>query len=98
VTVETTSKPKTVTIKNAGKKKTGLAVSIESENASPPVFAVTSECKETLAPGQSCQVSVTFTPTGTTEQTGALTINDNVIGSPQTVGLSGTGKAPKTKK
>jgi len=98
VTVETTSKPKTVTIKNAGKKKTGLAVSIESENASPSVFAVTSGCKETLEPGKSCKVSVTFTPTDTTEQSGALTINDNVIGSPQTVGLSGTGKAPKKKK
>jgi len=98
VTVETTSKPKTVTIKNAGKKKTGLAVSIESENASPPVFAVTSECKETLAPGQSCKVSVMFTPTGTSEQSGELTINDNAIGSPQSVGLSGTGQVPKTKK
>ncbi len=98
VRVETTSKPKTVTIKNAGKKKTGLAVSIESETASPRVFAVTSECEETLEPGKTCNVSVTFAPTDTTEQSGELTINDNVIGSPQSVGLSGTGKAPKTKK
>ena len=98
VTVGTTSKAKTVTIKNAGKKKTGLAVSIESESALPSVFAVTSECKETLAPGKSCKVSVTFTPTDTTAQSGELAINDNASGSPQTVGLSGTGKVPKTKK
>jgi hypothetical protein len=97
VTVGTTSKPKKVTIKNAGKKKTGLAVSIESESASPPVFAVSSECKQTLEPGKSCKVSVTFSPTDTTEQSGKLTINDDVIGSPQSVGLSGTGKAPKKK-
>ena len=91
------SKPRTVTIKNAGKKKTGLAVSIENESASPSVFAVTSQCDQTLAPGKSCKVSVTFSPTNTTEQSGQLTINDNAIRSPQSVGLSGTGKAPKKK-
>ncbi|MGD1027263.1 choice-of-anchor D domain-containing protein [Candidatus Binatus soli] len=97
VAVGTTSAPKTVTIKNAGKKRTGLAVSIESESASPSVFAVKSECEKTLDPGKSCNVSVTFTPTNTTPQSGELTINDNVIGSPQSVSLSGTGKDPKKK-
>ncbi len=97
VTVGTTSKPKKVTIKNAGKKKTGLAVSIENEGASPPVFAVSSECKETLEPGKSCKVSVTFSPTDTTVQSGKLTIDDNAISSPQSVRLSGTGKAAKKK-
>ncbi len=97
VTVETTSKPKTVTIKNAGSKKTGLAVNIEMESASPSIFAVTSECKETLLPGKSCKVSVTFKPTDTTPQTGGLTISDNVTGAPQEVSLSGTGKAGKKK-
>ncbi len=97
VTVETTSKRKTVTIKNAGSKKTGLAVNIEMESASPSVFNVTSECKETLLPGKSCKVSVTFMPTDTTPQTGSLTISDNVTGAPQTVGLSGTGKVGKEK-
>ncbi len=97
VTVETTSKRKTVTIKNAGSKKTGLAVNIEMESASPSVFNVASECKETLLPGKSCKVSVTFNPTDTTPQTGSLTISDNVTGAPQTVALSGTGKAAKKK-
>jgi len=97
VTVGTTSAPKTVTIKNAGKKKTGVAVSIESESASPSVFAVKSECEETLAPGKSCKVSVTFTPANTTAQTGSLKIVDNAAGSPQSVSLSGTGKAAKKK-
>ena len=95
VTVGTTSKPKTVTIKNAGSKKTGLAVNIEMESASPLVFAVSSECEETLIPGKSCKASVTFKPTDTTPQTGTLMIYDNVTGAPQTVGLSGTGKAAK---
>jgi hypothetical protein len=95
--VDSVSKPKTVTIKNEGSKKFKINISITGESAAAP-FAVTSECEETLEPGQSCKVSVTFTPTGTTEQSGELTINDNVLGSPQTVALSGTGKAPKTKK
>ncbi|MGB3550868.1 MAG: hypothetical protein WA993_09265 [Candidatus Binatus sp.] len=49
-------------------------------------------------PGKSCKVSVTFTPANTTGQTGSLKIVDNVIGEPQTVPLSGTGKAAKKKK
>jgi len=98
VTVGTTSKPKTVTITNAGSKKTGLAVNIEIESASPPVFTVSSRCEETLDPGKSCKVSVTFQPgTDTKLQTEKLMIYDNVTGSPQAVSLSGTGKAPKKK-
>ena len=97
VKVGNTSAPKTVTITNAGKKKIRLAVSVESWNAWPPVFAVKSECEKTLAPGKSCKVSVTFTPPDTTRQTGSLIIYDNVIGSPQSVSLAGTGKAKKKK-
>jgi two-component sensor histidine kinase len=48
-----------------------------------------------LAPGESCKVSVTFSPTDTTEQTGELTISDNETGAPQEVSLKGTGKEPK---
>jgi hypothetical protein len=96
-TVGKTSKAKTVTIKNDGSKKTGLTVSIESESAEPPVFTVKTECEKTLAPGKSCKVSVTFTPPDTTAQSGNLTIVDNVIGPPQSVALSGTGKAAKKK-
>ncbi len=95
VTVGKTSKPKTVTIKNAGSKKTGLAVNIESESVLPATFAVTSQCKQTLAPGKSCKVSVTFTPADTAAQSGNLKIVDNVLGEPQSVGLLGTGKAAK---
>jgi hypothetical protein len=86
------SKPKTIKIKNAGQKKIGLAVNIEMETVSPSVFAVKSLCNKPLQPGKTCKVSVTFTPADTTPQTGSLKIYDNVIGSPQSVQLSGTGK------
>ena len=88
-----TSKAKTVKIKNAGKKKT-LSVNVEMESASPPVFVVKKECLKTLKPGKGCTVSVSFSPTDTTPQTGELMIYDNVVGTPQIVQLSGTGKAP----
>jgi hypothetical protein len=97
VMVETTSKAKKVKIKNTDEKK-GASVSITMESASPSTFAVKSECAKTLAPGKSCEVSVTFSPTDTSEQSGQLTIVDELASSPQSVGLSGTGKAPKTKK
>ena len=70
---------------------------IEMESASPLVFAVSFACETTLKPGQSCKVSVTFTPPDTTAQTASLLIYDNVTGSPQGVRLSGTGKAAKKK-
>jgi hypothetical protein len=97
-TIGKTSKPKTVKIKNAGSKKTGAPLFITMETASPSVFAVKAHCVKTLKPGKSCKVSVTFKPTDTTPQTGQLMIYDNVAGSPQVVGLSGTGKAAKPKK
>ena len=55
-TIGATSKARTVTIKNDGDKKTGLAVSVEMESATPSVFAVKSECEQTLEPGKSCKV------------------------------------------
>lgn len=93
--VGTTGKPKVVKIKNAGNKKTGVSVNIEMEVASPAVFAVKSACTQTLAPGKTCSVSVTFTPADTMPQTGSLMIYDTVAGPPQSVSLSGTGKAAR---
>jgi hypothetical protein len=45
-----------------------------------------------VAAGASCEVGVTFTPTQTGLRTGDLTFTDNAPNSPQSVGLSGTGK------
>jgi hypothetical protein len=95
--VDTVSKPKQVTIKNDISKKSAITVSITSESTAAP-FAVSIECVTSLAPGKSCKVLVTFSPTNTTEQSRELTINDDKTGALQMIPLSGTGKAPKTKK
>jgi sugar lactone lactonase YvrE len=94
-----TSKPKSVTIENVGKKKIGSSVTITMESASPSVFAIKSQCNKTLKPGKRCKVQLTFKPVDdTTAETGSLTIFDSAVGSPQSVNLSGMGKAPKQKK
>ena len=94
VPVGKASKPKTVNIKNTGKKKTGGPVTIQMESVSPSVFTLKTKCHKTLKPGKSCKASVIFKPTDTTPQTGTLMIFDSAAGSPQSVGLSGTGKGP----
>jgi sugar lactone lactonase YvrE len=93
-----TSKPKTLTIKNASSKKTGMPASITMEVSSSQVFTVTSQCDKVLKPGKKCKVKVTFRPPDTTPQTGTLTIVDDATGGPQVVQLSGTGAPPKQKK
>ncbi len=93
ITVGTPSEPKTVTVSNpkGTKKHPGSAVLIEMIS-DPAVFTQTNDCPASLAPGTGCSISVTFTPSAPTNQTGVLTITDNAKGGRQTVSLSGTGK------
>ena len=88
VIVEATSKAKTATLTNGGT----ATLDINSITTSGD-FASTNTCGSTLAAGKSCKINVTFTPTQTGSRTGTLSINDNASNSPQTVSLSGTGKA-----
>jgi hypothetical protein len=81
-----TSAPQTVTISNPG--STPLAI---SNVAASGDFALTNACGATLAVGQNCAVTVTFTPTAVGARTGAITVTDNAPGSPQIVKLTGTG-------
>ena len=87
--VGTTSTPQTVQISTNG------SLSITSIMTSAE-FTQTNNCGNSLPPGGSCQVSVTFTPSATGIQNGTLTISDSGTGSPQTAPLSGTGKALTT--
>ncbi len=58
--------PRTVTLTNTSKKKTGVSRSVAMQTATPSVFTMKSECEKTLDPGKTCKVKVTFTPTDTT--------------------------------
>src|SRR5439155_6165936 len=57
-------------------------------------FMQTNTCGTSVAAGANCTISVTFTPTATGIRTGAVTITDNIAGSPQTISLTGTRAAP----
>lgn len=94
-TVGTTSTAKAVTLKNGGNSTlTFSGISIAGTNSSN--FAQSNTCGTSLAPGASCTISITFTPSATVTFTGFVTINDNAVGSPHNVGLTGTGVAAAT--
>lgn len=84
--INTTSPQQTATLTNTGTQ----TVTINSISATPP-FAQTNNCPSTLNENASCQIQVTFTPTGPGNAPGTLSVSDNALGSPQTVSLTGTG-------
>jgi hypothetical protein len=82
-----TSGPKTVTLTNSGSVSLSIsAVSVSGD------FSKTDTCAgQTIQPSDTCTVSITFTPSVTGAITGALTITDNAVNTPQVLALSGTG-------
>ena len=54
-------------------------------------YAESNNCPASLSAGSTCVINMTFTPTQTGTRNGTLTISDSATGSPQTVGLTGTG-------
>ncbi|MGA8150390.1 MAG: choice-of-anchor D domain-containing protein [Terriglobales bacterium] len=56
-------------------------------------FAQTNSCGGTLVAGFSCNIAVTFSPTGIGTRTASVKVTDNAAGSPHSVALTGTGKA-----
>jgi hypothetical protein len=85
----TTSAAQTVTLTNSG----DAALTLTSITASGD-FAVSQSCGASIAAGGTCALSVTFTPTAAGSRTGAVSVADNAIGSPQSILLTGTGVAP----
>jgi hypothetical protein len=92
--VGTTSPAQPITLTNYGTATLSIS-SITIKGADPGDFAQTSTCGSSVAPGASCTISVTFTPTGINSRNASLSIADNALGSPQKVGLTGTGTVVK---
>ena len=55
------------------------------------IFSQTNNCVTVIAPGNSCTITVKFSPTAAGTQTGTLGIADNAPGGRQTISLSGVG-------
>ena len=88
--VGTTSLPRNVVVTNKGDNAVSIrGIAITGTNATD--FAETNTCGTSLASGASCKVVVTFTPSAKGKRTANVAITDNGGGSPQLVGLSGTG-------
>jgi Abnormal spindle-like microcephaly-assoc'd, ASPM-SPD-2-Hydin/NHL repeat len=57
----------------------------------PSDFAETTTCTNSLQPGDSCNITVTFTPASAASFTATLSVSDNAANTPQAIALSGTG-------
>jgi hypothetical protein len=87
-TVGVASAPQTITVTNSGSLAlTVSSVTVTGTNASS--FSETNTCS-TVAIGGTCSIVVTFKPATFGNLTAAISIADNVTGSPQTVTLSGS--------
>ena len=88
VPVGNSSAPQTITLANTG----NAALSISAIEAAGD-YAQTNNCPASLSAGSSCAINVTFAPTTSGTRAGTVTVSDSVAGSPQLVGLTGTGAA-----
>jgi hypothetical protein len=78
---------KAITLTNSG----SFSLSISTVSVSGD-FSETDTCAgQTIQPTDTCTISVTFTPSVVGAISGALTITDNALNTPQVLALSGTG-------
>ena len=96
--VGSTAAKQTTTVTNKGTTAlalngTGQGIKIAGTNATS--FSQTNTCGTSIAAGASCVITVSFKPTVAGALTAVVDITDAAFGSPQTVGLNGTGQAAK---
>ncbi len=87
---ETTSAPKQLTLENTGTIPYIIS-GVNFTGTDPQDFAQTNNCPVPLPVGQSCQFSVTFTPTALKTRRADLSITDNSLHLLTQVTLAGTG-------
>jgi hypothetical protein len=92
-TIGVSSGPQVLTVANFG----AASLNITSVNPSSQ-FSETDNCVTSIAPGDSCNITVVFTPAGSGTVQGNISLVDNASGSPQSVALIGTGVAGQCVK
>ena len=83
----TTSQSQTVTLTNGDNPTTIASITLTGANVGD--FAETNTCAASLAPGDRCSITVTFTPLAAGIRKAAVTITDSATGSPHLINLSG---------
>jgi len=80
---------------NFGDQKVGTKSSsvdvIAITGTDPKDFSQTNNCGKSVAAGGHCTIKVRFTPQAKGQRSATLAVSDDGGGSPQTVGLAGTG-------
>jgi hypothetical protein len=88
--IGTATTAQAVTLANTGSTAVSItSIAVTGTNSGD--FAQTNTCGSSLAGGGNCSINVTFTPTANGSRTASVTITDSAAGSPQTIGLTGTG-------
>ncbi len=85
------SAPQTFTLTSTG----GVAVQLGTPTVSTSDYQISSStCQASLAPGSTCSITVLFHPTATGPRPATFQLPGNMLGSPLTANLTGTGAAP----
>ena len=88
------SAPQTVTLSSTGTAPLVVSdVTVAGPDASDFAIVADDCAGATLAPSESCDVSVRFTPSAVGSRAATLRFADNAADSPQTAALSGSGRA-----
>jgi FG-GAP-like repeat/Abnormal spindle-like microcephaly-assoc'd, ASPM-SPD-2-Hydin len=91
--VGTTSSTQAITLTNSGLVPTTIS-SVGLAGANPGQFSQSNNCIVTLAPGATCQVSLTFAPTQQGSPTAVVSVTDDAPGSPQAISVQGSVVVP----
>lgn len=86
IPIGTSAPAQNITLQNTG----AAALAINSISTTGD-YSVANDCGAGLAPGASCTLNITFTPTATGARPGTAQISDNASNSPQSATLTGTG-------
>jgi hypothetical protein len=87
------SKSRVVNLTNTAKKKTGTAVTFAGATvAGSNEFSASTNCDGSVGPKGKCSVGIGFAPTVPGAVSATVTVNGNASNSPQTIGVTGTGK------
>ncbi len=71
-----------------------LNLEIGSITTSGAAFSQTNDCPASLAPDETCTITVAFEPTAASAYSGTITLDDNATDTPQTISLNGKGVSP----